>query len=97
VVAESLKLPVRVWQAVIDGVNRFDDRADLGRISAPTLLLWGEQDAYFSLAEQERLAAAIHGARLVTYPETGHSPHWEHPEQVALDIAAFIRTVMPRG
>jgi pimeloyl-ACP methyl ester carboxylesterase len=97
VVAESLQLPARVWQAAIDGVNRFDDRAGPGQISATTLLLWGEHDAYFSLAEQERLAAAIHGARLVVYPETGHSPHWEQPEQVALDIAAFIRTAMPRG
>lgn len=97
VVAESLKVPARVWQAAIDGVNQFDDRADLGQITAPTLLLWGEHDAYFSLAEQVRLAAAIRGARLVVYPETGHTPHWEHPEQVALDIAAFIRTVMPRG
>ena len=96
VVAESLKVPARVWQAAIDGVNQFDDRADQGQIGAPTLLLWGEHDAYFSLEEQERLVAAIHGARLVVYPETGHTPHWEHPEQVALDIAAFIRTVMPR-
>ena len=91
VVAESLKLPARVWQAAIDGVNRFDDRADLGQVGAPTLLLWGEHDAYFSLEEQERLAAAIHGARLVVYPETGHAPHWEHPEQVALDIARTAR------
>jgi pimeloyl-ACP methyl ester carboxylesterase len=97
VVAESLKVPARVWRAAIGGVNQFDDRADLGQIGAPTLLLWGEHDAYFSLAEQERLVAAIHGARMVVYPETGHSPHWEHPEQVALDIAAFIRTAMPRS
>jgi non-heme chloroperoxidase len=97
VVAESLKMPARVWQAIAEGLNGADDRAALGQISAPTLLLWGEHDGYFSLAEQERLAAAIHGARLVVYPEAGHAPHWEHPEQVALDISAFIRTVMPRS
>ena len=91
VIAESLRLPARVWKAVLDGLVAADDRADLGRIAAPTLLLWGERDAYFPRADQDALVAAISNARLQVYEETGHCPHWERPEQVARDLSAFIR------
>jgi pimeloyl-ACP methyl ester carboxylesterase len=89
-VAESRKLPARLWREVLDGLIAFNDRADLGRITALTLLIWGEQDALFPREEQERLVAAIPDARLVVYPETGHCPNWERPERVASDLDAFI-------
>jgi non-heme chloroperoxidase len=38
-VADSVKLPARVWQAALDGLVAFDDAADLARIAAPTLLM----------------------------------------------------------
>jgi non-heme chloroperoxidase len=90
-VAQSLKAPARVWRSALEGLLGFDDAADLGRIVAPTLLLWGERDGLFSREEQERLAAAIPGARLQVVPEAGHSPHLERPERVADDLDAFMR------
>jgi non-heme chloroperoxidase len=87
-VAESLKLPVHVWKAALDGLVAFDDAADLGRITASTLLIWGDHDAVVSLEDQQRLKEAIPAARLKVYPETGHSPHWERPERVAVDLDA---------
>jgi non-heme chloroperoxidase len=93
IVAESLKLPARLWQATFDGLLAFDDAADLGRIAVPTLIMWGERDALFPGGEaQKRLAAAIPGSRLTVYPETGHSPNWERPERVASDLDAFVRS-----
>ncbi|CAA9454019.1 MAG: hypothetical protein AVDCRST_MAG37-2700 [uncultured Rubrobacteraceae bacterium] len=45
-VSESLKVPARVWRGYYEGVVLpTDDTARLGEIGAPTLLLWGEQDA----------------------------------------------------
>jgi pimeloyl-ACP methyl ester carboxylesterase len=41
--------------------------------------------------EVERLAAAIHAARLIVYAETGHAVQWERPERVASDLNAFLR------
>ena len=89
-VAESLKLPVHVWKAALDGLVAFDDAADLGRITASTLLIWGDHDAVVSLEDQQRLRDAVPDARLKVYPETGHSPHWERPERVAADLDAFM-------
>jgi pimeloyl-ACP methyl ester carboxylesterase len=93
VVAESMKLPAPVWRAVLDGLLDADDSRDLARITAPTLLLWGEHDAYFPRDEQERLVAAIPDARLHVYADTGHSPHWERPADVASDLEAFMRSL----
>jgi non-heme chloroperoxidase len=90
-VAESLKLPARVWKRALDGLLAVDDAGDLGQITAPTLLMWGERDGFFFREEVEELAAAIPGARLLTYPETGHAVQWERPERVAHDLDAFMR------
>lgn len=90
VVAESLKVPARVWREVLARLAEADDSADLAGLRTPTLLLWGDRDAYFPRQEQDYLAAAIPNARLTVYPETGHSPHWERPEQVARDLATFL-------
>jgi non-heme chloroperoxidase len=90
-VAESLKLPARVWKSALDGLFAFDDAADLGRIAAPTLLIWGEWDRWLPREEEDQLAARIPGARVMVYPATGHSPNWERPERVAADLDAFIR------
>jgi non-heme chloroperoxidase len=90
-VAESLKLPARVWKSALDGLLAVDDTADLGQITAPTLLIGGERDEFFSREEVEGLAAVIPGARLLVYPETGHAVQWERPERVANDLDTFVR------
>jgi non-heme chloroperoxidase len=68
---------------------------ELRGINAPTLILWGEQDALFPREEQERLAAAIPDATLKVYPECGHVVHWEWPERFVRDLEAFIRDKGP--
>jgi non-heme chloroperoxidase len=89
--AESLKLPARLWGAVLDGLLAFNDAEQLGRIAAPTLLLWGDRDGLFSRDDQSRLVTAIPGARLRIYPETGHCPNWERPAELVTDLQAFMR------
>ena len=66
---------------------------DLGRISVPTLLLWGDQDAIVPGAVQRALAAGIPFAKLAVLGGTGHAPHWEEPAHVADEIAAFVATL----
>jgi non-heme chloroperoxidase len=92
VVSESLKLPARVWRDYMEGMILTPDRtARLGELHMPTLVMAGEQDAYFPCTEQERLAATIPNATLKVYPETGHDVHWERPEQVVQDLETFMQ------
>lgn len=91
-ISESLKVPARVWRDYYEGVvAAVDDTARLGRIVAPTLIVWGEQDDLLPREEQERRAAAIPDATLRVYPETGHLAHWVRPEWVVRDLEAFVR------
>ncbi|MGH9939167.1 MAG: alpha/beta fold hydrolase, partial [Blastocatellia bacterium] len=90
VVAESGKAPARVWKAVMAGMLAGDYKARLAEIRTPTLIVWGDRDAFFLRAEQDSLAAALPHAVLKVYPETGHCPNWERPEQFAQDLKDFI-------
>jgi non-heme chloroperoxidase len=97
-VSESLKLPAHVWRDYLEqAVLSIDDDyvLELREIEAPALILWGEQDALFPREEQERLAAAIPGATLKVYPESGHAAHWERPEEVVRDLEAFTKGTRP--
>ena len=90
-IMESLKIPPRLWPLMIDRLSEYDDEDRLRRIKARTLLVWGDRDALFSRAEQDRFVAALPGARLKIYKETGHCPNWEDPERLAADLTEFLR------
>jgi pimeloyl-ACP methyl ester carboxylesterase len=49
----------------------------LETINAPTLLLWGDQDAMIPVANAQDYLRAMRDARLVTLPGVGHLPHEE--------------------
>ncbi len=98
VVSESLKVPARVWRDYLEQAVLSIDHdyvLELREIEAPTLILWGEQDPLFPREEQERLAAAIPGASLKVYPETGHAVHWDRPEGVVRDLEGFMEDTSP--
>jgi pimeloyl-ACP methyl ester carboxylesterase len=93
IVQESLKVPARVWKAAIEALLDADFSGELARIAAPTLIVWGDQDAFFLRRDQDALAAAIPRSRLLVYEGMGHAFHWEEPERFAADLAAFTETV----
>jgi non-heme chloroperoxidase len=90
-VAESLKVPARVWRAAFEGFLQDDVLPELDKIAVPTLILWGDQDAFCSRAMQDALLATIPGARLAVYAGAGHATHWEQPQRVAADLVTFIK------
>ena len=64
----------------------------LARISAPTLLCWGRHDRLAPLVCAEAWRAAIPGARLELFDDSGHVPHLEEPDAVADAVARFCAT-----
>ena len=90
VVRESAKVSGRVWRAVMAELLKTDFSDQLGRISAPTLILWGDKDSFFLRPEQEQLAKAIANSKLVVYEGIGHCPNWENPKRVAADLTTFV-------
>jgi pimeloyl-ACP methyl ester carboxylesterase len=94
IVRESLKVPARVWRAALEAHLEADYSNEFGKIKAPTLIVWGDQDTIHPRSEQEGLAAAITGSQLVVYPGAGHAVHWEEPERFAADLVAFIKNLV---
>ena len=96
IVQENLKAPARVWRETFEGLLEDDSLEELHKIKAPTLIIWGERDAILPRSDQETLAAAIPGSRLLVYPGAGHAFYWEDPGRVASDLAAFIAELETR-
>jgi non-heme chloroperoxidase len=96
--SETLKVPARVWRDYMEGVVlTVDDTARLGEIEAPTLILWGERDAFLGREEQEWRSGVIPDATLKVYPDTGHAVAFERPEWVVRDLEEFIEGTTPAG
>ena len=97
VVRESLKVPAYVWRAALAAQMAEDATAELGAIAVPTLILWGDRDAFATRREQEALAAAIPRARLVVYAGAGHALHWEEPAHVVAELVRFAEELAHRA
>jgi len=63
----------------------------LGRISVPVLVIWGEEDEVIAPHLGHRLANDILGARLVIIPKCGHLPQEERPQKVLELIKNFLK------
>jgi pimeloyl-ACP methyl ester carboxylesterase len=87
---EVLKVPARVWKEMFAGLLAYDDVAELGDITASTLLVWGDADRLVGRDMQEVLVERICGAELLVYHGVGHTPRWEDPTRFAGDIATFV-------
>jgi non-heme chloroperoxidase len=78
VIAESRKVPARVWRAALAGLAGFQPQWP---INCPTTILGGDLDAVFSVEEQTALFLATEHSTLHLEPRIGHTLHWEAPER----------------
>lgn len=89
-VDESLKAPARVWKDTLLALINTDPTTILNRITAPTLLIWGDHDPVVPRSDQDSILNGIRGARLVVYPGAGHGVHLEQPDRLVNDLANFV-------
>jgi pimeloyl-ACP methyl ester carboxylesterase len=71
----------------------------LSGLRVPTLVLWGEEDAWIPVEHGRSFARDIPGARLRVYPRAGHIPMEEIPEETAAEVRAFLeeQAAVPSG
>jgi pimeloyl-ACP methyl ester carboxylesterase len=67
-----------------------DLEAHLAEVRTPTLVLWGAGDRISPVANGERLAREIPGARLEVVREAWHMPWLNQPDETARRILAFL-------
>jgi len=62
----------------------------LHRISVPTLVLWGRDDALVPVVYAEEFAKRIEGSRVEVLEDCGHAMHGDQPEQTVKLLTEFL-------
>jgi pimeloyl-ACP methyl ester carboxylesterase len=78
------------WRAAYLAQRRFDGRAQLGRIAAPTLVIGGGEDRLVDPAGTSALADGVPGAELTVLAGAGHLVNVEQPAAFRASVETFL-------
>ena len=62
----------------------------LNELRQPALIVSGDRDPFFPAKNQWVLYRELANAQLAMYPNAGHGPHQQHPQDVAAQIDYFL-------
>jgi pimeloyl-ACP methyl ester carboxylesterase len=62
----------------------------IAQVKAPTLIVWGREDAWIPVRDADRFAATIPGSRTVVLEACGHMPQEERPAEVLRLLSEFL-------
>lgn len=69
-----------------------DLRRDIARVTAPTLVVWGERDALLSPRSFRELAQMLPAGQAWPFPDAGHSPLVEKPSEFNRVVLRFLKS-----
>jgi len=75
----------------LQALHGWNVESELPRLRVSTLVLAGALDLLVPLAASEKTSAMIPRARLAVWPQVGHSPQLERPDDFALLLIAEAR------
>lgn len=79
-------------RAILSRVVNEDLRSVMPGISAPTLLVWGENDTATPMRDARIMERLIPGAGLVSFPGCGHYSFLDNPVQFAAVLRSFLKS-----
>ena len=82
--------PTRPWPHHDIGCCRADLGARLHRVAAPTLIVWGEDDALIPSAYAREFGSRIAGSRVEILPDCGHIPQLERGAETLEMVRGFL-------
>ena len=85
--------PVEVQASRIDAIVRFDQRARLGAVRCPTLVIVAQDDMVTPQFYSDELAAKIPGAKLVVLEYGGHFAPVIVPDAYNEAVSSFLRAL----
>ena len=65
--------------------------AQLARIKAPVLILWGAEDNLIPVSSAQWFHKNLQGSKLIIYPKVGHIPMEEVPDRSAIDLTEWVK------
>jgi len=95
--AENRAAFVKTLRSVIDFSGQSVSAHDRLYLAAhmPTMIMWGGRDLIIPVDHAYVAHAAMPGSRLELFPESGHFPHSEEPDQFVRVLRDFLATTSP--
>ena len=84
------QIPPETYRKAVKLLTTFDRRADLAKISVPTLLVAGSDDKTASPETMNQMATAIPGAEYVVLEGCGHLGPMDQPEAFNAALEGFL-------
>jgi pimeloyl-ACP methyl ester carboxylesterase len=78
------------WKALAHAGATYSGGMRQSRISAPTLVMYGDADAVVDPRNSKLLASRIPDARLAVFPGLGHLFFWENPAGFTDEVTSFL-------
>ena len=88
--AAQVPVPLAVMFGQLQAVLGHDTSSRLASISAPTLVVHGDQDQILNISNAQHIARLIPDARLEILEGAGHMFWWERPEQAAALVREHV-------
>ncbi|GGO26437.1 alpha/beta fold hydrolase [Microbispora bryophytorum] len=86
----EMTMTVEAYLSQLNVIQTHDTTERLAQLTAPTLVLAGEEDILIPVRLSRRLHEAVPGARWATVPG-GHACLWETPEPFNTTLIDFVR------
>jgi len=88
--AEGLKATQQAALASLTAWEAWDGRPALGKITAQTLVIWGELDKSYPRSQPDALTAGLPNSRLVVMPGCAHAAHLEKTDLFHQHLSDFL-------
>lgn len=82
----------QMMRRILSKVVNEDLTEYLPMISAPTLLIWGEEDTATPLEDAKKMSRLISDAGLVSFPGCGHYSFLDNPIQFRAVLSSFLKS-----
>lgn len=91
----DVKVPAELWDNYTSGImdytaDPYNARQALLETTVPVLVIMGDHDICFPVANWFRLVRSLPTTQLVVMPRSGHGPQHEHPRMIARYIKHFV-------
>lgn len=86
--------PAEGYAAACDALSGWDNRADLGKISCPTLVLAGDEDPSTPPEVLREIADGVEGSTFVTLSPAAHVPTVEIPARVSAALRVHLASAV---
>ena len=87
---EFMTIPLHVWKGVMRELASVPVRRHAADVRASMLVLSGGKDPLFPAEHHASLLRAFPNAEAHVFPELGHNPNWERPDEIAAAMSRFL-------